>query len=124
MDENKERVAIEISKLSRNIFISLFVFLLLGLVSSLVQLKWLAIIFGILFMLLALLSWITPGIFIVFGKPWLAHAWLRGINPLVVSGKQWNQLSVFVKFLIYFWSVLFFLGAVGLAVTMIDSFQK
>jgi len=97
VDEYKDRMAVEISKLSRNILISVFGFALLNVLSESLQLNWLVVVFGVLFVLAIFISWITPGIFVMFGKPWLAYAWLRGINPIWYSAKSWVQLSSGIK---------------------------
>jgi hypothetical protein len=58
-------------------------------------------------MILASISWITPGILIVLKFPWLAQFWLRGINSFWFSGDPWDQLTGWKKFTIYFFSILF-----------------
>ena len=90
--------------------------------------KWLEILGGVFIvtaLLLLAISWITPGILIIFGVPWFSHAWLRGINPIVVWKKPWEQLSGFQKTLIYFWSLLFsgftLLTIIGL---LLQNFRK
>ena len=39
------------------------------------------------------ISWITPGLLIFSGNPKLVHAWLRGINPLIIPKMPWEELS-------------------------------
>jgi hypothetical protein len=80
--------------------------------------KWLEIICMTLFSISAVLlviSWITPGVLIILGTPWLAHAWLRGINSSVIWDMPWEQLSGIQKFLIYFWAI-FISGSALLAI--------
>jgi hypothetical protein len=70
--------------------------------------QWITIISGLLYVLSALLlviSWVAPIIFIVLNLPWLAHAWLRGINPIGVSPKPWEELSDWEKISIYLYSI-------------------
>jgi hypothetical protein len=55
--------------------------------------------------LLLVVSWVTPGILIVLRVPWLAHAWLRGINPIAVPSTPWEQLSGGRKASIYFYAI-------------------
>jgi hypothetical protein len=99
--------------LSRRIFWSFIVlFILAGIISAFTEsydLKWLEIFppfIGGTSLILLVVSWTTPGIFVVLGTPWLAQAWLRGINPIVISAKQWDELSAGMKLLIYFWSIV------------------
>lgn len=101
--------------ISRRIFWVFFIifFLLAGLIRELAEffkLNWLLMtapfIGGISLVLLAI-SWIMPGILILFRLPWLARAWLRGVNPIVISVTPWEQLSGVQKFLTYIWSLTF-----------------
>ena len=125
MDEYKDRVALEISRLSRNIFISFFIFPLLSLLSKLIQLQWLAMFFGILFMLSFFVGWIMPGIFTVLGKPWFAHAWLRGINPIWYSAESWKQLSSGTKVGVILQSIVMSIFAsIALVMTFVNTFNK
>ena len=119
---------------SRKIFLSsILIFLISAAIGIPIQVlelrwKWLEILGGV-FIVIALLllaiSWITPGVLIIFGVPWFSHAWLRGINPLAVWKKPWTQLSGFQKALIYFWSLLFsgftLLAIIGL---LLQNFRK
>jgi hypothetical protein len=88
-------------------------FCLSGVILTLLQLlelkwRWLEIInitlFAISVLLLAI-SWLTPGILIILGTPWLAYAWFRGMNTAIVQDKPWEQLSGFQKISIYFWAI-------------------
>jgi hypothetical protein len=44
---------------------------------------------------------ITPGL-LIFLFPELAHGWLQGVNPIVVSSKSWNVMSFGGRF----WTLL------------------
>lgn len=121
MEKDSDRLFQEISILSKKIFISFFVFFLGAFVLSMAKVGWLASISFAISYILIFISWIAPGSFIIFGKPWLAHAWFRGINPIAISKTPWNQLSGFKKFLIYLNSLVFFIGMIGYAVTVIGS---
>jgi hypothetical protein len=87
-------------------------FFLAGVLSALVEvyaLKWLEIIakfLGGTSLVLIAISWIMPGIFILRGIPWIAHAWLRGINPLGVYSRPWEQLSTGGKVSVYIHSII------------------
>ena len=78
--------------------------------------KWLEILGSVLsatgFFLL-IISWITPGVLVLFGVPWLAHAWLRGMNPIAFPPTPWNELSRGKRVSVYFTSVFFFIFAVA-----------
>ncbi len=43
--------------------------------------------------LLLCVSFIAPGILIIFRRPDLASAWLRGIHPFAYSNASWEELS-------------------------------
>ena len=115
MKQNSEYLVQKFNSTSKKIFISFMVLFFLGgaigasLQSLHVTWKWLEIISITLLaisVLLLAISWITPGILILLRVPWLAHAWLRGINPVAISNTSWEQLSGFQKVLIYFGSIL------------------
>lgn len=55
------------------------------------------------------ISFIAPGILVIFGKPWFAQAWLRGINPIVIPSTEWDKLSVGMKIMIYLNSIVSFI---------------
>ncbi|HLO15468.1 MAG TPA: hypothetical protein VK206_11600 [Anaerolineales bacterium] len=85
---------------SRRIFwSSIGLFFLAGVISALVEaynLKWLEAIVAFLggtSILLLVISWGMPGIFIFLGVPWLARAWFRGINPIWYPSTPWEQMS-------------------------------
>ena len=67
--------------------------------------------------LLVVISWITPGILLILGMPQYTHAWLRGINPVAIQNKSWEELRYMQKVLICFWAILLsgftLLGVVG-----------
>jgi hypothetical protein len=115
MKRSSEFTIQKFTSTSRRIyFLSIVLFFLAGAIGILLQslsLKWkwfgvISIVLLIASVLLLAISWITPGILIISRAPWLAHAWLRGINTTIVWDKPWEQLSGFQKFLIYFWSLL------------------
>jgi len=115
MKEKSETIIQRYTLISRGVFysacIAIFLAWLNAQVITFLGLKWrLLEVIGtllILFMaLMLIISWITPGILIVLRSPWLAQAWLRGINPFAISAAPWEQLSNGKKLLIYFWSLL------------------
>jgi hypothetical protein len=118
--ERKSELAVEkIVLISRRIFWSFMaLFFLAGLVSAFTEsydLKWLEAIvpfIGGISLLLLVASWIMPGILILLGVPWLAHAWLRGINPIGISSTPWEEMSVGGKFLIYLYSTILFVAII------------
>jgi hypothetical protein len=57
-------------------------------------------------LILLAISWLMPGVFLLLGVPWLAHAWLRGINPIAVPSTPWEQMSPGGKIFVYFHSIL------------------
>ena len=102
MNNNFGTIEQKFAFISRRIFLSVFVFGILSWATSEVTLflksEWigLVIIFRMLFLLGALalaISWITPGLLIFSGNPKLVHAWLRGINPLIIPKMPWEELS-------------------------------
>lgn len=122
-----------ITLISRKIFWIFFItlFLLAGLISELAELyklRWLEkapIFIGGISLFLLAVSWIMPGILILLGVPWLARAWLRGVNPVAISATPWEQLSSGQKLLTYVWSLIFsgfiLLAIIGL---ILQSVQK
>ena len=71
--------------------------------------QWLNVIgsfLTIVALLLLIISWIMPGILILLGVPWVAHAWIRGINPITVPSTPWEQMSSERKTSIYLYSIL------------------
>lgn len=102
------------ASISSRIFISFIVlFCLSGTIGALsifyeIKWKWLEVFNALLYIiseLLLVVSWVTPGILIVLRVPWLAHAWLRGINPIAVPSTPWEQLSSGRKASIYFYAI-------------------
>lgn len=125
MDEYKDRMAVEISKLSRNIFFSSLGFAPLSVLSEILQLNWLVVAFTVLFVVAVLISWITPGIFLMLGKPWLAHAWLRGINPIWYSATPWRQLSLGAKvYIIVQSTIIAVFASMALIIVFLNAFKK
>jgi hypothetical protein len=71
--------------------------------------KWLEAIglgFRIIALSLIVFSWIMPGVLILLGAPWLAHAWLRGINPIGISSSPWEKMPFGGKVSIYLLSII------------------
>jgi len=125
MDDYQGRLFREIATLSKNIFLSFFVSAICSLLSQLLGIKWLLTIFGILFLLVFFVSWITPGVFVILWRPWLAHAWLYGINPIMISSKPWTQLSDFAKTGICAQSLIMAsFASVGLIMTITNTIAK
>jgi hypothetical protein len=134
MSQEHQSTVQRLTYISRNIFYSfLLIFCLsavFGIFSQVLEISWTwfevighaLLVFSVG---LLVISWITPGILILLGKPWLAHAWLRGINPVAIWKTPWEQSSGFQDFLIYFWSILFsgftLFGIIGF---ILQSFRK
>ena len=108
--ENRPRKIASILKGLFGIFF-IILFLIIPMISEeagLFILKWLKFIppiIGSIALILLAVSWIMPGIFVVLGKPQLAHKWLRRINPVVISATPWGQLSGRQKLFTYIWSL-------------------
>jgi hypothetical protein len=131
----KSRITVEKTFLaSRRIFWSCMLLIILaGSIGVLIKYSeltwsWLGIFDSILtavIFLLLIVSWITPGILVILGTPQLVHAWLRGINPVGVRNKPWEELSDIERVLIYFWALLLpaftLLAIVGF---ILSSFRK
>lgn len=66
-------------------------------------------------------SWLVPGISIVLRAPWVAQAWLKGINSSFPAA-PWNELSKGQKFSIHFYSLSCFVAAVGIAILVVISY--
>lgn len=125
MDDYRKRLFSEVATLSKNILLLIFVLLICSLFSELLGIKWLTAIFGVLFLLAFFVSWITSGIFVILWRPWLAHAWLYGINPIMISSKPWTQLSDLAKIGISAQSLIMALFAsVGLIMTITNTIEK
>jgi hypothetical protein len=99
--------------ISRRIFWSFIgVFIFTGLISTFTEtynVRWLNIFvpfIGWISLILLAISWLMPGILILLGVPWFAHAWLRGINPIGISSRPFEQMSNGEIFLIYFYSII------------------
>ena len=114
MKQNSEAMVKRIAYTSWRVFSSsMLLFFLAGAIATLLQLlelkwRWLEIMELVLFAISALLiaiSWITPGILIILGTPWLAKAWLQGVRRGGIWDTPWEQLSGIQKFLIYFWAI-------------------
>lgn len=71
--------------------------------------KWLeavaSFLIGISLLVLAI-SWVMPGIFLLLGIPWLAHAWLQGGNPYLFPPTPWEQTHSIDKLLVYINSII------------------
>ena len=116
MNQDHDSSVQRFTYISRRIMYSfILIFCLLATIGIFLQVLgfsgyWLETIGAVLFVIAAVflgISWIMPGVLIVLGVPWLAQAWLRGMNPVAVWKTSWEQSSVFQKCLIYFWSTLF-----------------
>jgi hypothetical protein len=87
-------------------------FLLAGLLSELAEInniEWLNLItpfIGGISLIMLVISCIMPVILLILGVPWLAHAWHRGVNPIVISATPWDQTSIGGKILIYVYSII------------------
>ena len=89
------------------------------------EIKWLSAISGALLMLAVLISWLTPGIFILFGRPWFAHAWLRGINPFAYSAISWDHVSSGVKVAVFIQSIIMSIATLAfLYVSLMNTLNK
>ena len=115
MMQNEAATVQKVYRISKRIFWSSILIgclsALLGIPLQILELtwRWFDIFGGVLIaiaMLLLVISWVTPGILIILGVPRLTHAWLRGINPVAIRNKPWEELSDFEKVLIYFWAIL------------------
>ncbi len=124
MEQSSKSIIEKFTYISRKIFSSCILFgFFFGAIVTLLQLlelkwRWLEIISLVILViavLLFIISWITPGILILLRTPWLAYAWLRGINTFVFGDTPWEDLSSIQKFPTYFWSILP-LGVIVLAV--------
>ena len=113
-----EKTIMVVRETSRNVFILLLLSIFIGAITGIKILFWLD---GFLL----IVSWITPGILIIFKLPWLSHAWLRGINSTWIPSSPWEQLSDGKRFMIYFYSLIFS-GFIVVACIMyvIQLFQK
>jgi ABC-type microcin C transport system permease subunit YejB len=114
MQDDKSTVQ-KVNQISKRIFwSSILIFCisaLLGIPLQILELRWRWFdVFGgaliAVAMMLLVISWVTPGILIILGVPKLTHAWLRGINPVAIRNKPWEELSDIEKVLIYFWAIL------------------
>lgn len=54
------------------------------------------------------INYIMPILFIVLGYPQLAHAWLRGTSPTVITSTPWRDMSALERGSIYFHSIVSF----------------
>ena len=91
---------------SRNIFWCSIVFMIFSGVLSTVNAgwsNWLSSFFFIFVLILIIVSWTTSGLLVILGKPWLAQAWLRGINSFIIPATPWDELSIGKKIMIYFY---------------------
>jgi hypothetical protein len=68
-------------------------------------LNWLSSIAFVFVQILLIVSWITPGFLVVLGRPWLAQAWLRGINTILIPSTPWEILPISKKIMVYFYSL-------------------
>ncbi len=122
-DKSAVQVVTKIS--SRTFYSSILIFASCALFSRvfrtlLLRWTWLGLVSTTLLViaeLLLVISWITPGVLLILGKPQYTHAWLRVINPVVIQNKPWEELRYIQKVLICFWAILLsgftLLGVVG-----------
>ena len=85
------------TKISTRIFASGWIFFLLaglmGILADQFDLKFLGLLapfVGGVFWILLTISWLMPGVLLLFGVPWLAHAWLRGVTNIWIPAKSWE----------------------------------
>lgn len=71
--------------------------------------KWL----GLIAMFLLCVSGIIPALFIFINTPWVAQAWLRGMNPRFFPETPWEQLPKGTKFSVYFYSAIGFIASLA-----------
>jgi len=103
--QNSESIFQKFMLISRNIFFLIFLFILIVVFSGMFGITWLGWIESISVFLI-FVSLVTPGILVLLKVPWLAQAWLRGINPFGFPATPWEQLSTGAKFSVYFSSIL------------------
>ena len=111
---------------SRNVFNLSFVLLLSPGILLLLRNEWLRnILIGIFLIgaILMMVSWTTPAILILFGKPWFAWAWLQGRGGNWRSPKSWEILSSKEKKLLYFHSFLPFIFVIFGIILMIKRIE-
>ena len=119
MDDYRKRLFREIATLSRNIFISWFVLFLGSFLLFISRIDWLQPIILAVSFIAVFISFIVPGMFVVLMKPWFAHAWLYGINPIGFSSKPWTELSPLGRIGIYFQALIMAIFACGLLIMII-----
>ena len=88
--------------------------------------RWLELIVGWLFLvgvILMVISWITPSIFIFLGMPSLTLAWLKGITPTGDTVKSWGELSGGEKTSLYVYSIVTFFVAIGVILRILNIYK-
>lgn len=118
MADNSERFfkLVSVSRRIQFLFYLLFpVGAILGMISR-------VILFSYIGPSLIFVSWLVPGLSIVLGAPWIAQAWLKGINSSFPA-TPWNQLTKGQKLSIYFYSMCSFTAAAGIAILVVISFS-
>ncbi len=101
--------------ISRNLFWSAFAFIILAFVLptfNIFWINWVSKFILFLAYIFVAISCLIPGFFVIFGKPWFAQAWLRGINSTMIPSTEWDNLSVGLKSLIYLNSIVIFVSMV------------
>ena len=106
MNRYSKTIFIRLIGISKYLFFLFFLFLITGAITGT---GWL----GLAALLLLLISWVMPGVFLIFRVPWFAFAWLHGVNPIIFPKTDWEQLPRGKKTLVYFTSVMFFIFAIG-----------
>ena len=91
-------------------------------VLSAIKFFWVNLLSSIIFffaLIAVLVSFMYPGILLIFGKPWFAQAWLRGINSSSIPAISWDHLPIGKKILVYFYSITGFVFAILAIITFI-----
>jgi hypothetical protein len=81
---------------------------------------WLVASLSIIGFLLCCISWIMPGLFLIFRRPNLAYAWLNGRNPLSFSDVSWELLSGKQRREVYTASMITFIAVIAFIVWVIS----
>ncbi len=81
---------------------------------------WLTGVLSTIGALLGCVSFIAPGILIIFRRPDLASAWLRGLQPFTYSNAPWEELSNGQKRSVYVGSMIPFFFVVAFIIWVIS----
>ena len=124
--EYKSDIFTKLVLVSRKVFVLSFVLMLSPGILLLLRFEWLRNILTGAFLIGAILmmvSWTTPAILIMFGKPWFALAWVQGRGGNWRSPKSWEILSSKEKMLLYFHSFLPFIFVVFGIIILISQIE-